>query len=216
MTPTRSKSASDTGVTSGGGERSAGLPRQAAPPAYRALTGTAEAPRTAAASAGLDRARVELVSVRVSQLHACACCLGPHTRAALRAGEATRRPGASAARRDTGLCADQERTAFAPAEATAPGRHGPPERRVRAGAGCARERGDLRRDPGGDHHQRLRLSVFSEHPVRPAVPGRGVTPSRADMPPVRVPARLEGGGVARARGAGESEGRAAPLTRVVE
>ncbi|MGW2996686.1 carboxymuconolactone decarboxylase family protein, partial [Streptomyces sp. NPDC001193] len=67
------------------------------PAAYRALVKTADAVRTTAAEAGLDRLLVELVNLRVSQLNGCAVCLDVHTRAALRAGETTRRLGVLAA-----------------------------------------------------------------------------------------------------------------------
>ncbi|GAA3507026.1 carboxymuconolactone decarboxylase family protein [Streptomyces showdoensis] len=88
------------------------------PAAYRALVGTADAVRATAAEAGLDRILVELVNLRVSQLNGCASCLDVHTRAALRAGESTRRLGVLAAWRDTELFTARERAALALAEAT--------------------------------------------------------------------------------------------------
>ncbi|MFF4852527.1 carboxymuconolactone decarboxylase family protein [Streptomyces sp. NPDC001194] len=88
------------------------------PAAYRALVKTADAVRTTAAEAGLDRLLVELVNLRVSQLNGCAVCLDVHTRAALRAGETTRRLGVLAAWRDTELFTARERAALALAEAT--------------------------------------------------------------------------------------------------
>ncbi|MEU6974941.1 MULTISPECIES: carboxymuconolactone decarboxylase family protein [unclassified Streptomyces] len=88
------------------------------PAAYRALVGTADAVRATAADAGLDRILVELVNLRVSQLNGCASCLDVHTRAALRAGESTRRLGVLAAWRDTELFTARERAALALAEAT--------------------------------------------------------------------------------------------------
>ncbi|WP_370416488.1 carboxymuconolactone decarboxylase family protein [Streptomyces fradiae] len=88
------------------------------PAAYQALVKTAEAVRTTAAEAGLDRVLVELVNLRVSQLNGCAYCLDVHTRAALRAGETTRRIGVLAAWRDTELFTPRERAALALAEAT--------------------------------------------------------------------------------------------------
>lgn len=88
------------------------------PQAYQALAATAEAARTVAAEAGLDRTLVELVNLRVSQINGCAYCLDVHTRAALREGETTRRLGVLAAWRDTGLFTDRERAALALAEAT--------------------------------------------------------------------------------------------------
>lgn len=88
------------------------------PKAYHALAQTAEATRTVAAEAGLNRTLVELVNLRVSQINGCAYCLDVHTRAALREGETTRRLGVLAAWRDTELFTAQERAALALAEAT--------------------------------------------------------------------------------------------------
>ncbi|MFD5623734.1 carboxymuconolactone decarboxylase family protein [Streptomyces yangpuensis] len=88
------------------------------PAAYQALVKAAEAVRATAAEAGLDRILVELVNLRVSQLNGCAFCLDVHTRAALRAGETTRRLGVLAAWRDTELFTARERAALALAEAT--------------------------------------------------------------------------------------------------
>ncbi|OQR62836.1 carboxymuconolactone decarboxylase [Streptomyces maremycinicus] len=88
------------------------------PKAYHALVQTSEAVRATAADAGLDRTVVELINLRVSQLNGCAFCLDVHTRAALRAGEDTRRLGVLAAWRDTGLFSPLERAALALAEAT--------------------------------------------------------------------------------------------------
>ncbi|MGW1654514.1 carboxymuconolactone decarboxylase family protein [Streptomyces atratus] len=88
------------------------------PTAYQALVKTADAVRTTAADAGLDRILIELVNLRVSQLNGCAYCLDVHTRAALRAGETTRRLGVLAAWRDTELFTARERAALALAEAT--------------------------------------------------------------------------------------------------
>ncbi|MGV9557844.1 carboxymuconolactone decarboxylase family protein [Streptomyces sp. NPDC003401] len=88
------------------------------PKAYHALLQTSEAVRATAAEAGLERTVVELVNLRVSQLNGCAFCLDLHTRAALRAGESTRRLGVLAAWRDTELFSPLERAALALAEAT--------------------------------------------------------------------------------------------------
>ncbi|MEU8651731.1 carboxymuconolactone decarboxylase family protein [Streptomyces sp. NPDC048737] len=88
------------------------------PKAYHALVQTSEAVRATAAEAGLERTVVELVNLRVSQLNGCAFCLDLHTRAALRAGESTRRLGVLAAWRETELFSPLERAALALAEAT--------------------------------------------------------------------------------------------------
>ncbi|TDC18905.1 carboxymuconolactone decarboxylase family protein [Streptomyces sp. 8K308] len=88
------------------------------PAAYQAFVQAAEAVRTTAADAGLDRRLVELINVRVSQLNGCAFCLSLHTRAALRAGETPQRLGVLPAWRDTELFSPRERAALALAEAT--------------------------------------------------------------------------------------------------
>ncbi|MEU1178977.1 carboxymuconolactone decarboxylase family protein [Streptomyces sp. NPDC005820] len=88
------------------------------PKAYHALVQTSEAVRATAADAGLERTVVELVNLRVSQLNGCAFCLDVHTKAAVRAGEDTRRLGVLAAWRDTELFSPLERAALALAEAT--------------------------------------------------------------------------------------------------
>ncbi|KQX78288.1 MULTISPECIES: carboxymuconolactone decarboxylase family protein [unclassified Streptomyces] len=88
------------------------------PKAYHALVQTSEAVRATAADAGLERTVVELINLRVSQLNGCAFCLDVHTRAAVRAGEDTRRLGVLAAWRDTDLFSPLERAALALAEAT--------------------------------------------------------------------------------------------------
>jgi AhpD family alkylhydroperoxidase len=88
------------------------------PKAYHALLQTAEAARTVAAEAGLDRTLVELVNLRVSQINGCAYCLHVHTRAALRAGETSQRLGVLSAWRDADLYTPAERAALALAEAT--------------------------------------------------------------------------------------------------
>ncbi|MFF7143993.1 carboxymuconolactone decarboxylase family protein [Streptomyces sp. SID2888] len=142
------------------------------PEAYRALVQTSEAVRAVAAGAGLDRTVVELVNLRVSQLNGCAYCLDVHTRAALRAGETTRRLGVLAAWRDTQLFTPAERAALALAEAvTDP-----------ADAGAQESAYDAARPTLTDDQISAviwvaitinafnRVSIMSKHPVRPARP----------------------------------------------
>ncbi len=88
------------------------------PKAFHALRQTAEAVRTVAAEAGLDRIAVELINLRVSQINGCAYCLDTHTRAALRAGESTQRLGVLAAWRDTEVFSPTERAVLELAETT--------------------------------------------------------------------------------------------------
>ncbi|MEV5975292.1 carboxymuconolactone decarboxylase family protein [Streptomyces sp. NPDC051921] len=143
------------------------------PAAYRALVETADAVRATAADAGLDRILVELVNLRVSQLNGCAFCLDVHTRAALRAGETTRRLGVLAAWRDTELFTARERAALALAEAT-----------THPADALAQERayGEAREVFDDDEVSAViwvaiainafnRVSILSKHPVREA-PGR--------------------------------------------
>ncbi|MEC3951624.1 carboxymuconolactone decarboxylase family protein [Nocardia sp. CDC153] len=56
------------------------------PEVFHALNNVALATREAATTAGLDRAVMELVNVRVSQLTGCPFCLDLHARAAREAG----------------------------------------------------------------------------------------------------------------------------------
>ncbi|MEU3252343.1 carboxymuconolactone decarboxylase family protein [Streptomyces sp. NPDC006997] len=146
------------------------------PGAYRALTATSEAVRREAADAGLDRILVELVNLRVSQLNACAFCLDLHTRAALRAGESTRRLAVLAAWRDTELFSPRERAALALAEATT---H--PADAAAQTAAYADARAALTDDEISaviwvaiTMNAFNRVSVMSKHPVR----GEGAAPPR--------------------------------------
>ncbi|QQM46071.1 carboxymuconolactone decarboxylase family protein [Streptomyces liliifuscus] len=107
---------SDT-TTGTAGRRRVFIDKQS-PKAYHALVQASEAVRATAADAGLDRILVELINLRVSQINGCAYCLDVHTKAALRAGETTRRLGVLPAWRDTELFAPRERAALALAEAT--------------------------------------------------------------------------------------------------
>ncbi|MFF8918194.1 carboxymuconolactone decarboxylase family protein [Streptomyces sp. NPDC015032] len=138
------------------------------PTAYQALVQAADAVRTTAADAGLDRILVELVNLRVSQLNGCAYCLDVHTRAALRAGETTRRLGVLAAWRDTELFTARERAALALAEAT-----------TRPADALAQERAyaEAREALSDDELSAViwvaitinafnRVSILSKHPVR--------------------------------------------------
>jgi AhpD family alkylhydroperoxidase len=106
-----------TDVTTAPAQRRVFIDKQS-PEAYQALVATAEAVRSVAADAGLDRGLVELVNLRVSQINGCAYCLNVHTRAAVRGGETVQRLGVLAAWRDTEVFTAQERAALGLAEAT--------------------------------------------------------------------------------------------------
>ncbi|MFD6490609.1 carboxymuconolactone decarboxylase family protein [Streptomyces sp. NPDC059944] len=140
------------------------------PKAYHALVETSEAVRAVAAEAGLDRMLVELVNLRVSQINGCAFCLDVHTRAALRAGDTTRRLGVLAAWRDTGLFTERERAALALAEATTE-----PAKAAAQDTAYAAARRVLSDDEISaviwvaiTINAFNRVSVLSRHPVRPA------------------------------------------------
>ncbi|MFE0577327.1 carboxymuconolactone decarboxylase family protein [Streptomyces sp. NPDC058874] len=141
---------------------------QQSPAAYQALVKAADAVRATAAEAGLDRILLELVNLRVSQLNGCAFCLDVHTRAALRAGETTRRLGVLAAWRDTELFTARERAALALAEATT---H--PADALAQERACAQAREVLNDDEISAAiwaaitiNAFNRVSILSKHPVR--------------------------------------------------
>ncbi|WP_030159183.1 carboxymuconolactone decarboxylase family protein [Glycomyces sp. NRRL B-16210] len=139
------------------------------PEAFAAMRETARAVREAAAEAGLDRILVELVNLRVSQMNRCAYCLDLHTKAALKAGESTRRLGVLAAWRDTGLFSPAERAALALAEATTE-----PANAAAQDAAYAAAREALTEDQTAAViwaaiaiNAFNRVSIMSRHPVRP-------------------------------------------------
>ena len=87
------------------------------PTAYKALSAVAAEVRSAASSAGLSRAFMELVNVRVSQMNRCVFCLDLHSRLALEAGETEQRLAILPAWRDTELFDAKEKAALRLAEA---------------------------------------------------------------------------------------------------
>ncbi|MFI5086371.1 MAG: carboxymuconolactone decarboxylase family protein, partial [Actinomycetales bacterium] len=87
------------------------------PGSWRALNGLALKVATAAEAAGLARATVELLNVRVSQLNLCAFCLDLHVRLALEAGVSGQQLAVLPAWRETVLFSDTERAALAVGEA---------------------------------------------------------------------------------------------------
>lgn len=66
---------------------------------------------------GVDKALMELVKIRVSQINQCAFCLDMHTKDALALGESAQRIFALNAWRETPFFSDRERAALAWAEA---------------------------------------------------------------------------------------------------
>ncbi|HVK20079.1 MAG TPA: carboxymuconolactone decarboxylase family protein [Actinokineospora sp.] len=88
----------------------------AAPELYRRLLELHTAADRAAVAAGLERALLELVRIRASQLNGCAYCVDLHSTAAVEAGETPRRLHAVTVWRDTPFFTPRERAALALAE----------------------------------------------------------------------------------------------------
>jgi AhpD family alkylhydroperoxidase len=87
------------------------------PRVYRAQLEVARSVRAATAEAGLSRALVELVNIRISQINRCAYCLHVHVHEALLAGETSQRLAVLPAWRETAdLFSTQERAALVLAE----------------------------------------------------------------------------------------------------
>jgi AhpD family alkylhydroperoxidase len=89
----------------------------ALPEARKHLIRLAEAASKAAADAGLDRAVIDLVRIRVSQVNGCAYCTDSHSAEAIEAGEQPRRIFVLPTWRETELFTEQERAALELAEA---------------------------------------------------------------------------------------------------
>ncbi|MQY05168.1 carboxymuconolactone decarboxylase family protein [Actinomadura macrotermitis] len=66
---------------------------------------------------GVPRSTLDLVRLRVSQINGCAVCVDMHARDAKKAGETDERIWSIAAWRETPYYSDEERAAFALAEA---------------------------------------------------------------------------------------------------
>lgn len=90
---------------------------KADPGSWRALNGLARKVAAAAEDAGLSRALVELLNIRVSQLNGCAYCLDLHTGYAVEAGVSAQKLAVLPAWRETELFDDLERAALAVGEA---------------------------------------------------------------------------------------------------
>jgi AhpD family alkylhydroperoxidase len=87
------------------------------PDSWKALNGLALKVAAAAEAAGLTRAVVELLNVRVSQLNRCAYCLDLHVRLAREAGVGEQQLAVLPAWRETALFGETERAALAVCEA---------------------------------------------------------------------------------------------------
>lgn len=87
------------------------------PGSWRALNGVALKVAASAESAGLSRAVVELLNVRVSQLNGCAFCLDLHDRQAREAGVSSQQLAVLPAWREAAVFSEIERAALAIGEA---------------------------------------------------------------------------------------------------
>lgn len=90
---------------------------KAIPDAWKAAEAFAVSVGRSAEAAGLTRAEIELVNVRVSQLNACAFCLDLHARQARQAGVPAQKLDLLPAWRDTAVFSEREKALLAVAEA---------------------------------------------------------------------------------------------------
>lgn len=88
------------------------------PAVWKSLNAVALKVRAATEAAGVPRAAVELLNVRVSQLNGCAYCLDLHSRLALEEGVSAQQLAVLPAWRESALFDDVERAAVAIGEAT--------------------------------------------------------------------------------------------------
>lgn len=90
----------------------------AAPEAVKAMIGLETyLARQSCGEEGVDKALMELVKIRVSQINHCAFCIDMHTKDARALGETEQRIYALSAWRETPFFTDRERAALAWAEA---------------------------------------------------------------------------------------------------
>jgi AhpD family alkylhydroperoxidase len=88
------------------------------PEAYQALVNVSTAVARTAHNAGLPRALVELVNVRVSQINGCPSCLEVHNRRAVTAGVTDKQLATLSVWRDTELFDEHQQAALRLAEIT--------------------------------------------------------------------------------------------------
>ena len=89
---------------------------KAQPASYKAASALSQQVGDAAETAGISRALVELVNLRVSQINGCAYCLDLHHKRAIDAGESERRIAVLPAWQEADLFTAQERAALELAE----------------------------------------------------------------------------------------------------
>lgn len=95
------------------------------PDVYSAMNRVVKVVREQATAAGLDRALIELVNMRASQINGCENCLDAHWRAGTAAGLTPQKLALLPAWRDSQLYDDRERAALAIAEAVTSPAAGP-------------------------------------------------------------------------------------------
>ncbi|HWJ11082.1 MAG TPA: carboxymuconolactone decarboxylase family protein [Nocardioides sp.] len=89
---------------------------KAQPASYKAAAALSQQVADAAEAAGVGRALVELVNLRISQINGCAFCLDLHRRRALEEGVSERRIAVLSAWSETDLFTEQEQAALQLAE----------------------------------------------------------------------------------------------------
>ena len=87
------------------------------PTVHGAMAAVSNEIRERAAEHGIDRAVLELVNLRASQINGCAFCLHLHTHLALRGGESPQRIAVLSAWRESGMFTQVEQSALKIAEA---------------------------------------------------------------------------------------------------
>ncbi|MGQ1838837.1 carboxymuconolactone decarboxylase family protein [Kocuria turfanensis] len=163
------------------------------PDSWHALNGLAGTVAGAAEEAGISRAVLELVNVRISQLNGCAYCLDLHVRYAVKAGVSSQQLAVLTAWREAeALYSELERAALAVGEAATV----LPEESART-AELAAARETLTDEQFSALQWAAvtmnafnRISILSRHPVRSrgaAKAAAGTAPAPATPAPARVP-----------------------------
>ncbi|GAA1386214.1 carboxymuconolactone decarboxylase family protein [Pseudonocardia kongjuensis] len=142
------------------------------PEVFSAMKQVSRTVREAADAAGIGRALLELLNVRVSQINGCEFCLDVHWRAAVAAGVTPQRIALLPAWRDSRLFDDRERAALEIAEAVTltAGPHLDEEAYAKARAGLDDDETSVLIWAAITINAFNRVSVLSRHPVpeRPA------------------------------------------------
>jgi AhpD family alkylhydroperoxidase len=166
------------------------------PDSWRALNGLAGTVADAAEAAGIPRAVLELVNVRISQLNGCAYCLDLHVRYAVKAGVSSQQLAVLTAWREAeALYSELERSALAVGEA-ATVLPEEPERTAELAAARAAltdEQFSALQWAAVTMNAFNRISILSRHPVRPRGAARAA-PATVPAPATPAPAHVPGSG----------------------